>query len=192
MISRRQLLLGVSMCVALTACNVNVGRKDHKMAYSDEWRRYRDPTQRPGAIVIHPTLDPNMIYDPETKRVTDHRTGDYFIFGQMSAINRFYGGTLYDKSGKVLGEFKARYSAPRLPNGEEKTVYEILWTLRGEDHLKMMREQIKGRDRAKNDSLDRLASFLLARSIGHYGGINKGETVLVDRRSDDTEWEIYN
>jgi hypothetical protein len=187
-----EVLLAVSMCVALTACSAKVAGKDHKMAYSDDWRRYKDPTQRPGAVVIHPKLDPNMIYDPKTKRVTDTRTGDYFSFGQTSGINRFYQGAIFDESGKTHSVYKARYDGPRLPNGEEKSVYEILWTLRGEDSRKMMREQIAGRDRAKNDSLDRLASFLLAQSIGLYGGIKKGDVVLVDRRMDDTEWERYN
>lgn len=152
---------------------------------------YTDATQRPGAIVIRPKLDPSFIYDPQTKHVVDRATGDYFVSQPISPIYGIYRAGIRDKTGKQISGYEYRFNDPRLPNGEAKYVYEIFWALRGEDETgKTMRQQIAGREDAKNDSIERLASFLLAQSIGYRGGIGKGETVLVDRRKDDLRGEM--
>ena len=154
-------------------------------------QRYKDATEIPGAIVIRPQLDPNMIYDSETKRTADRRSGEYFASQGMNPINRIYQGSIRDRNGKVLLGYEYRYGGSRLANGKEKSVYEIIWSVRGEDVIgKMMHEEIAGRERAKRDSLERLASFMLAQMIGYNNGKYQGETWLADRRMDDLSGEM--
>lgn len=162
------------------------------MVTGKDGRQYQDATELPGAIVIEPKLDPDLIYDPEAKRVTDLRTGEFFRSQNMNSINRIYQGFIWDKSGKLLERHEYRYGGSRLPDGEEKSVYEILWSRRGEDEARL--NEIGGykvaQKAAQNDSLERLASFLRAQRIGYSNGNEKGEIALVDRRMDDIRGEM--
>ncbi len=157
-------------------------------------RPYRDATQRPGAIVINPPLDPRMMYDPETKRTVDRKTGDYFVSQNIETINRIYRGSICNASGKVISSYEYRYGGSRLPDNQEKSVFEVIWAVRGEDYggEKTAHEETAARERAKNDSLERLGSFLRAQLIGYSrDGVEKGEIALVDRRKDDLRGEMF-
>lgn len=155
-------------------------------------RKYQDATEIPGAMVIRPVLDPNMVYDSEAKRTTDRRTGEYFTSSLKNPINGIHQGTIRDSSSNLLYYYEYRYSAPRLPSGEAKTIYEIIWSMRGDDYrrLREIGGQNEAMRRAKSDSLDRLASFMRAQRIGYYSGVEKGEIVLADRRMDDLRGEM--
>lgn len=165
---------------------------DASMVTGKDGRQYKDATELPGAIVINPELDPDLVYDSEKKRVTDLRTGKFFTSQRIESINGIYRGSIWDKSGKLLEQHEYRYGGSRLPDGEHKTVYEVLWSIRGDDDARL--NEIGGykvaRKAARNDRLERLASFLRAQRIGYYNGIEKGEIVLVDRRTDDISGEM--
>ena len=154
----------------------------------------QDASERPGAVMIRPDRNPEMIYDPETRLVTDMKTGDTFGASQHIRSGGVYSAGIHTGDGAPVYVYELRYGESRNPDKSiKRVIWEVFWSLRGEDAIGNFQEvQLPGRERAKNDSIERLAQFLRARREGvakSNNRANAGETVVVDRRMDDKRAE---
>lgn len=163
-------------------------------------KQYADASERPGAIVIRPPLNPDMVYDPETKRVTDTVSGDSFGVRQRIRSGGIYAAGIMDKKGSGLYEFELKYGGKMASDGTIiRTVWEV-FSARRRGYLERFKPLEIGSENAlklanaeaQKDSLERLAQFLRAMNEGpgrSAGREPEGETVIVDRRMDDTSNE---
>lgn len=149
-----------------------------------------DASEVPGAIVIRPAANPAMVYDPETKRVTDRNTGERFHVSQQIRSGGIFSAAIASQGGGAIYNYELKYGATR---NADKTVKRVVWQVfhasRGQDRTGTIAEI---RERAKSDSIDKLAEFLRAMQEGIYlsdGLVPEGEVVIVDRRMDDTRGE---
>lgn len=153
----------------------------------------RDASELPGAVVIRPERNPNMVYDPTTGRVIDTATGESFGASVSDTLAKLYRAGIRNAQGSPLYGYELRYGNPRNPDGSVKrVVWEVFWSIRSEDDRKSPTESIANREHAKNDSLERLAQFLRVDHEGLYktnGRTVEGETVIVDRRMYDNSME---
>lgn len=155
-----------------------------------------DASERPGAIVIRPERNPDMVYDPETKRVTDIKTGESFESRYQTRSSGNYLAGIAGADGASIYVYELKDGTVRHPDGSiKRTVWQVLWARRGDyrERFGGSREAgEKAEEEAQHDSLERLAQFLRAKregiSIKNKGRII-GEVVIVDRRMEDTSSE---
>ena len=177
--------------MAAAACSSKGSEKDLPKSHASTTPSVPSPTERSRPDLIRPRLDPKMVYDERANYVVDTETGDRFRVYPGNPINRIYDMTITNRADTILYAFECRSSESRGLNGILNPVYEILWSVRGEDYGGKMIDDVRaGRIRAQDDPLDRLGSFLRARDIGLDGGREKRETYLIDRRLDDVQSEL--
>lgn len=199
MVGRRfaAVVAGICLCSTLLGCGEKIASENLEMTEKKPMERVDgDASELPGAVVIRPRRNPNMVYDPETMRVTDMKTGESFGNKMVLAMGQLYRAGIRDADGQVLYVYELKYGASRNPNGSIKRVaWQVLWALRGKDAFGNIADvQIPGRERARRDSLERLAQFLRARYEGIYAAQGRaveggGEVVIVDRRMYDNSME---
>ena len=174
------------------------GKSEHMIEQPRKTPEVQDASEVPGAVVIRPQHNPNMVYDPETKKVTDTATGELFGTRQEIRSGGIYAAGIKAADGSPVYEYELKYDENRNPDSTVKrTIWEVFWARRGDwmkryppfndgDAIKRAEQE------AKNDSLERLAEFLRAKHTGIYrtgGRPPEGEVVIVDRRMDDTRGE---
>lgn len=193
------------MSWALLGCSSDDRRddcqKDQMMVqYERPGRLASDASEVPGAVVIHPERNPNMVYDPETERVTDTETGQSFGAARHMRSGGIYAAGIKRSDGSYVGEYELRRQEIRHPDGAiKRVVWQVFWARRGDwmerfapSEIGLGKAHALAEAEALNDSLDRLGQFLRAKREG-ISLMNKGriigEVVIVDRRMDDTRSE---
>lgn len=161
-----------------------------------------DPSEVPGAIVIRPERNPNMVYDTETKRVTDKATGESFGMKGRGRNLTIYGAAIRMSDGKLVHRYVLKPTTIRGPDGIiRRKIWEVLGAKRRGAEQRFMSDKVRlgeaqklAEAEAQEDSIERLAQFLRAHfddiSLAARGRVI-GDIVIVDRRMDDTEAERY-
>lgn len=91
-----------------------------------------DASEVPGAIVIRPERNPNMVYDPETERVTDTETGESFGARQHMRSGGIYSAGIRAADGSLVYGYELKYGENRNPDGSVKrTIWQVFWARRG-------------------------------------------------------------
>lgn len=173
--------------VLLAGCDLS--KEDRSTMLSPEHSKgtSADPSERPGAIVIRPRLDPALQYDPDAKRVFDRNSGEYFVPRLVSSMNGIYEAIVFTPTDNPVAIYRYRSGDFMLPSGEKKFVYEVTPQSRGLGG-QLVTESNKSKSLGSQWDIERLGSFLRAQKIGFQGGVEKGEIVLVDRRLDSENW----
>ena len=133
-----------------------------------EWQD--NPADNPGAIVIRPERDPQLVYDPTADVTVDTRNGDRFVFksGHAGGL-AFFNLSGADGELVVLGNIQSR----GLSTSRKMSMYEIVRARTGLG---------QSPDLLPNEyNLTRVASFLRA----HLEGMQPGlpiEFIIVDNR----------
>jgi hypothetical protein len=181
----------------LAGCSSEDNGSEQKMANADD-SEITYPHERPGAVLIWPDRNPDMVYDSETRRITDTKTGEYLGVGKGSYGDAgVRGAFLRNSDGTMLYEYTLKYGG-KIEGATVLTIWQVFGARRGDWLERFQGKEVAGQSRtqlaqkeAQDDSLERLAEFLRAhsRGIGEHFGLpgqkNIDDTVVVDRRKDD-------
>lgn len=157
-------------------------------------KRLKDPSLVPGAIVIRPKENTAMVYNPETTKVTDTETGYTFGIKRLDYYGNYAAGIHADDGTGSRG-YELRYNDIKSEDGLPiRVVWEVKWARRPGWRARLKPGATKENPTAKRanvegqfDDIQLLSQFLRARRDGVAradGREPKGETVIVDRRSD--------
>ena len=124
-------------------------------------------------MLIWPDRNPDMVYDPETERVTDTKTGESFGARQHMRSGGLHSAGIKDKNGKPVYGYQLKYSTKRVDGEIVLTIWQVAWARRGGWLARFKGKGSKENPayemtstEAQNDSLERLGEFLRARSRG--------------------------
>jgi hypothetical protein len=204
---RRHVAILSAFVLLLAGCSSEDNGSEQKMANADD-SEITYPHERPGAVLIWPDRNPDMVYDSETRRITDTKTGESFGVRQHMRSGGLHSAGIKDKNGEPVYGYSLKYGGKIVDGELVLVIWQVAWARRG-DWL----ERFKGRGarenraydmasaEAQSDSLERLGQFLRAQRTGHMledrkRGMTVDEAndrvVIVDRRMDDTQaWEYY-
>ena len=190
------------ICAALAGCGAAVGNEEEGMADAKQQTgQAADPSEAPGAIVIRPERNPDMVYDPETGRVVDTKTGDSFgMRSEMRSGGIVYAGIKRGDGSPGYG-YELKGGSVRNPDGTiKKDLWQVFWARRGDwmdrfvpVEMGLGKAHEAAEAEAQNDSLEQLAQFLRAEFEGRPGPaparLPESEVVVIDRRMYDHRWE---